>query len=77
MFYNFTLLKEHSPKTDLSSRLSTQQVMPNTKLQPKSEVNLAQTRSHSSPASMMNMSVNIKMFNMFIFHSKNFFIILF
>jgi hypothetical protein len=55
LYYNSTLFQENSQKADLSSRLLTQQVMPNTKLQPKSEVNLAQTKSHSSPASMMNM----------------------
>lgn len=52
------LFQELSPKPDLGSRLLVQQSVSNSKLQTnKSEVCLAQMKSHSSPASMMNMLV--------------------
>lgn len=55
---NIAFYKEPSPKSDLSSRLLVQQS--NSKAQHnKSEVCLVETKSHSSPASMMNMFLKV------------------
>ncbi|XP_022178410.1 TBC1 domain family member 4 isoform X2 [Myzus persicae] len=57
---NIAFYKEPSPKSDLSSRLLVQQSISNSKAHPnKSEVYLAETKSHSSPASMMNMFLKV------------------
>eukprot|EP00102_Acyrthosiphon_pisum_P011589 XP_008180366.1 PREDICTED: TBC1 domain family member 1 isoform X2 [Acyrthosiphon pisum] len=57
---NIAFNKEPSPKSDLSSRLIVQPSISNSKAHPnKSEVYLAETKSHSSPASMMNMFLKV------------------
>ncbi|XP_050423211.1 TBC1 domain family member 1 isoform X2 [Adelges cooleyi] len=55
---NVSYAKELSPKSDLNSRLATQNSISKTIVE-NPEVNLAQTKSHSSPASMMNMFLKV------------------
>ncbi|VVC40143.1 Tensin/EPS8 phosphotyrosine-binding domain,Rab-GTPase-TBC domain,Domain of unknown function DUF3350,PH [Cinara cedri] len=57
---NISFSKESSPKSEISSKLFVQQSISNNKSQiNKPEVNLAETKSHSSPASMMNMFLKV------------------